>query len=89
MEPWVIITIALAVIAVLIIAVAYFCFNDRDEDQFWYDNYQAAERPHIALKCKHTGKKTLVTEWTACGCEKVNTHCHDCGELIKSGYVDC
>ena len=91
MEAWQLITIALAAMSLLIILIAYRCFNDEDPDMYWNDNYQVAERPHVALNtpCKHTGEKSLICEWTICGCEKVNTYCDDCGKMIAQGDVEC
>jgi hypothetical protein len=84
----------LALLAIALFVISYFCFNDEDPDMDWYDNYAVAERPHIEPSpspspCKHTGEKSLVCEWTVCGCEKVNTYCDACGAMIKEGYVEC
>lgn len=91
METWHVIIIILAILTIAILVLAHCCFDDRDEDQFWYDNYQGAERPHVSLNepCKHTGEKSLICEWTICGCEKVNTYCDECGEMIIEGNVEC
>lgn len=90
-----IILFALAVFALRIFCkICERCFDDNDPDMFWYDNYAAPSKGYYGndlpqLKCQHLGEKNLVAEWTACGCEKVNMHCDDCGKILVEGAVEC
>jgi hypothetical protein len=63
---------------------------ERIEIDIFY-KYEDCERPFVALKetCQHKGEKSLVCEWSACGCEIMNTHCDDCGKLLIDGEIEC
>lgn len=96
MEFWQLICIILAALCILIVLIAYKCFDDNDPDQDWYDNYAASEfyqeagRPYVALPfyCNHEGEKTLVTVSSPVNCEVVHTVCDDCGKTLDVN-VDC
>lgn len=94
MEAWQLITIVIIALAFLIMLLVYKFFNV-DAPYTWHNNYQEsyqdAEKPFVALKnnCKHTGEKTLVTQYTVCGCEMVNLHCDTCGAIVMHGNVEC
>lgn len=76
----------LALLAIALFVISYFCFNDEDPDMDWYDNYQVAERPHVELheQCSHTGETTHVVYWAAASIETIRTICDDCGETIST-----
>lgn len=89
METYKIILIVLAIIVVGIFVVAHFCFNDKDPDMDWYNNYTEAERPHIPYKtCLHKGGKTIKSIGNVVNCETVQLVCDDCGETLKQ-ETDC
>ena len=81
----------IAILSIIVFIFCHFCFDDQDPDMDWYDTHTESEHPNVAMntECNHSGEKSLVCEWTICGCEKVNTHCDDCGEIVKHGAVEC
>lgn len=85
--------VLIALLAIAIFALSYFCLRDSDNDAyvFWHNNYGICQRPYIAAieNCKHEGKKVLVTNYVGATCEKVNTHCVDCGKMLIEGEIEC
>ncbi|QQV91548.1 hypothetical protein Peternella1_12 [Winogradskyella phage Peternella_1] len=71
-----IIAVFFAVIAIVFATLSTLCFDDTDPDLDWSDNY-------AVVKCPHINQADYVVD-TIVTCEKIETQCLDCGEVLGS-----
>lgn len=76
-----IVIMALCLLLFIIIAiVSQFCFDDKDPDLNWHDEY-------TVIKCPHLNTTDVVVS-SAVNCEEVHTICDDCSKVLKR-RTDC
>ena len=71
---------AIVLLALFLMVLSFFCFDDNDPDMDWYDNYTTIQCPHI--------EKTDVIVNATVTCEEVWTVCDNCSEVLNK-RTDC
>lgn len=70
----------LALIGVAFMIIANRCFDDKDPDQYWHDNYSV-------INCPHEDQFLWVSK-ASVTCETLVTECKDCGKVLKT-EINC
>lgn len=76
----IIIIVLICLIIGSILFLAVYCFNDDDQDQFWYNEFATGDCPHE--------NQSKVNVSSAVNCETIHTVCDDCSQVLNV-EIDC
>ena len=65
----------IAIIALGLYIGSHYCFDDKDPDMQWHDNYAVSECPHL--------ERTDVVVDSVCTLEEIWEVCDNCGEVLS------